>query len=194
MTAVVPLALRYLLVALAMAPAAARADDKPAFDVPREIALDIDGDGRMDRAVLVQRPDRVHSDLLITLAAGDDKHDPSRKPSILKADITTSRILAFESRGKSPRKQSLVIVSGCGGCSNDRRTTLTIVHRGGQFWVAGFAYAWDTRAGIGSCDINYLTGTGVMSRGLARDKPIKARFTPIRLADWSDRQRPKGCD
>ena len=82
------------------------------------------------------------------------------------------------------------------GCSNDTETSLTIIHRSGEFWVAGFTFNWDTRDyGIGGCDINFLAGKGVFSRGPnGRKKPIKARFAPIRLADWSDEKRPKACD
>jgi hypothetical protein len=73
-----------------------------------------------------------------------------------------------------------------GGCSNDIETKLTIVHRNGEFWVAGFSYGWETRDwGTGSCDINFLTGKGIRSRELAKSRPIEARFTRIKLADWS---------
>ena len=39
---------------------------------------------------------------------------------------------------------------GCGGCSNDYETTLTIISRGGEFLVAGFTYEWDTRYSAGT--------------------------------------------
>ena len=34
---------------------------------------------------------------------------------------------------------------------------------------------------------------GTSSRGLDKPKPIKARFKPVRLADWSEDREPKAC-
>ncbi len=94
----------------------------------------------------------------------------------------------------SKGRGSLVVQYGCGGCSNDTETTLTIVRRDGEFWVAGFSYGWETRDfGTGSCDINFLTGKGVRSQAFGKGKPIKARFTPVKLADWSVDKQPKAC-
>lgn len=172
------------IVALGMAPLSALAENAP--KVLNEVALDIDHDSKMDRAALVEAADGA--DLYIYLAA--ETLDLSRKPSILKKGLTTARILRFESDAKG----SLTVVSGCGGCSNDYATTLTIVYRGGQFLIGGVTYDRDTRTGTGSCDINFLTGKGVKSKGLAKDKPIKAKFAPIKLADWSEAKRPKACN
>jgi hypothetical protein len=161
-------------------------ESKPAS--PIETTLDIDHDGKMDRAAM------VGGDLYIYLSGGDEKLDLSRKPSFLKKDLATARVLAVESKaGRSP---ALVIKYGCGGCSNDFGTTLTIVHRGRQFIVAGVSYDWDTRSGIGSCDVNFVTGKGVATQGLGEDKRtrrLKGKFTPVKLADWSDDMRPKAC-
>jgi hypothetical protein len=165
----------------------ALADDAPSPKILNEITLDIDHDGKPDRAALVQTADGTDADLYVYLDS--EKIDLARKPSILKKSLTTTRILRFESDAKG----SLIVVSGCGGCSNDYATTLTIVVRGGQFWVGGVTYDWDTRTGTGSCDVNFLTGKGVRSRGLAKGKPIKAKFAPIKLADWSEAKRPKAC-
>jgi hypothetical protein len=177
------------IVALAIVPACAHADDKPPLKLPYEVVLDIDHDGKMDRAVLVDDPASGHADLYIYLAIGDEKLDLSRRPTFLKKNLTTARILRFESNGKG----SLIVMSGCGGCSNDYATTLTIVHRRGALLVGGVTYDWDTRNGIGSCDINYLSGKGVASRGTAKAKPIKGKFVPVKLADWSEEKRPQAC-
>ena len=175
---------------IAIASMPAMAENKPSMKVLNEITLDIDNDGKADRAALVEDPESVGADLYIYLGGGDEKLDLSKKPGFLKKDLADGLILGFESRVKG----SLIVKYGCGGCSNDHETTLTIVHRDGDFLVAGFTYAWDTRnEGIGGCDINFLSGKGVSSRGLGKSKPIQAKFKPIRLAEWSEHKHPKAC-
>jgi hypothetical protein len=157
-----------------------------------EAVIDINRDGRTDRAVLVRHTRGAAADLLIYLGAGTDALDLSRKPDIRKDDLAHGHVMQLETNSKG----SLVVHYGCGGCSNDYETTLTIVYRGGDFFVAGFSYNWETREGVGSCDINFLTGKGVRSQDLAKARPIKARFTPLKLADWSVDKQPslaKAC-
>ena len=174
--------------ALALVPALAHAQS-PA--VPSEVTLDFDHDGKLDRAVLVDRPAEGSTDLYIYLGAGAGKRDPSLKPTIVKRHLTNARTLRFEATAKG----SLIVMWGCGGCSNDFATTLTIVHRRGALWVGGVTYDWDTRAAIGTCDIDFLAGKGLRSDGPgAKAEPIKGRFRPIKLADWSEDMRPKACD
>jgi hypothetical protein len=171
-----------LFVALAVTAIDAHAEEEPTMRVIHEITLDIDHDGRIDRAALVKREVGSSADLLIYLATGDERLDLSRPPTILKKDLANGHVMGLESNGKG----SLQINFGCGGCSNDVETKLTIVHRAGEFWVAGFSYGWETRDwGTGSCDINFLTGKGIRSSELAKSRPIEARFTRIKLADWS---------
>jgi hypothetical protein len=142
-------ALKFAVV-LAMAPIGARAEGEPSMENPCEmtvlkqrceIALDIDRDGRMNRAVLVRHPTGPSADLSIYLAAGDDKIDPARKPAISREDLASGAVMQLGASGRG----SLTVGYGCGGCSDDVETTLTIVHRGGDFWVAGFICDWETR-------------------------------------------------
>ena len=171
-----------LFVMFAMAASGARAEAEPSARDIHQMALDIDRDGKLDRAALVRRPAGASADLLIYLASGDEKLDLSRPPTILKEALADGHVMGLESNGKG----SLIVNFGCGGCRNDVETKLTIVHREGNFWVAGFSYGWETQDwGRGSCDINFLTGNGIRSRGLAKGRPIKARFSRIKLADWS---------
>ena len=64
--------------------------------------------------------------------------------------------------------------------SNQYEPRMTIVDRGGEFLVAGFAQDWDMRASMGSCDINFLTGGG----GGARLAKPAIGNSPIKLVDW----------
>ncbi len=177
------------IVAIAMIPGCALAENTLPVKSPYEVTLDIDHDGKMDRAILVEAPSTGNGDLYIYLGTGAEKIDPTRKPAIVKKNLTTARILQIEGDGKG----SLIVMSGCGGCSNDYATTLTIVYRRGDFLIGGVTYDWDTRSGMGHCDINFLTGKGVKSRGLTKGKPFKVKITPVKLAEWSPERRPKSC-
>lgn len=181
--------------------------------------IDIDRDGHDDRAVLVRNPRTGDADLYIYLRAGgltpmpvrdftrepapgeetaleatDKATDPNaalsrRRPDIVKAGIAAARVFDFEKLGQG----SLIIQSGCGGCSNDTATRLTLVHRGGQFLIGGYAFTWDTRAGRGHCEINFLTGRGTLSVNGRKAKPLAGKFKPVRLADWRKDAPPKAC-
>jgi len=187
-----PWAALYLAAAVTMVPIRASAEEAASPGDRLETVLDFDRDGRMDRAVLVRHSRGAAADLLIYLGTGSEVLDLSRKPDIRKDDLANGHVMRLETNSKG----SLVIQYGCGGCSNDYETILTIVHRGGDFFVAGFSYHWETREGVGSCDINLLTGKGVRSRGQAKARSLKAKFTPVRLADWSVDKQPllaKAC-
>ena len=159
----------------------AHAAEKTSPDGPREITLDIDRDGKPDRAVLTRVPESADADLTIFLNAGTEALDPSRPPALLRKNLVSGHVIGLETKGKG----SLIVRYGCGGCSNDTETALTIIYRGGDFWVAGFTV---------NCDINYLTGKGVFSRGPnGKRKPISAKFKLTKLADWSDDKRPTAC-
>ena len=83
-------------------------------------------------------------------------------------------------------------MSGCGGCSNDYSTTLTIVYRGGEFLVGGYTYDWETRDTAGTCDINFLTGKGTLLDGIeGPGEPMADKFMPVKLADWSETRGPR---
>lgn len=182
------------LVALAAMAVPALAGDKPAF----ELSLDIDQDGAMDRAVVMQ-DDGGPADLYFYLATGEEKPDPSRKPDFVRKALTEDRILDLEAKGKG----SLAITS-CFGCGAIKSTedTLIIVDRRGQFLVGGYSRNWDwniqksdgtVETTIGDCDINYLTGKATASTNLDDGKPVKGRFKPVPLKDWSYEKRPKIC-
>jgi hypothetical protein len=166
-------------------------DDGPTIEPVYDIAIDLDNDGKLDRVAVVQHQDSAGSDLYVYLGQGDEKLDLTRKPDLFKKDIATERVADLEPGGEG----SLLLTYGCGGCSNDYETTLTIVYRGGKFLVAGFTQDWDTRDGIGSCDINFLTGQAVASRGLEDRSTAERKFKPVKLtlADWSEDDGAVAC-
>jgi hypothetical protein len=177
--------------ALALASRPALADAGPPKDGNFEVILDLDYDGKMDKAIITQPPGGGPADLAIYLSAGNGPLDPSRPPTFVKKNLTAQRVLALGDAGKG----TLIVQYGCGGCSNDEETSLRIVHRGGEFLIAGFDQAWDTREGLGRCEIDFLKGTRVVSQGLDGAKQARRKFAPVRLKleDWSDDQRAKAC-
>jgi hypothetical protein len=162
----------------------------PLIDGSYEISLDMDRDGRMDRAVIARDVVSPRVDLYIYLGAGDGVTDLSRPPAVLKRGLTTALVLGMESRDDG----ALVVSYGCGGCSDDNETTLSIAWRDGEFVVAAFAYAWDTRQGIGGCEIDFFTGAAFGWQGLDADRtPVDGTFVPEKLIDWSDDKAVEAC-
>ena len=206
-SALFPIAVIAALAAATLAPAvrAETPPTKPLF----ELTLDLDNDGTMDRVVLVGprdagtankgwsvigQDDRV--DLYIYLGAGDAPLDLSRPPTFRKDGIAIgerrNQILPLERSGKG----SLLVKTGYSLFSNYADETLTIVYRNGEFLVAGLSYDFELKSGEqGQCDINFLTGKGVASKGPhGKMKPIPGHFTPVKLADWSPKSYPKACN
>ncbi|WP_434721615.1 hypothetical protein [Mesorhizobium sp. RIZ17] len=179
-------------VALPATPTPAIAQNAPAF----ELKLDIDQDGKTDRAIILQEAGGP-ADLYIYLDV--EKPDPPRQPDFVKKRLTEDQVVDLEAKGKG----SLAITS-CSGCGAIKSTeeTLTIVYRRGKFLVGGYTRNWDwnqqTSSGVettlGDCDINYLTGKATASTDLEEGKPIKGKFRLVLLKDWSADRRPKACD
>jgi hypothetical protein len=183
----------------------ARAETKALF----EIARDIDRDGKMDRAVLVASegtgsysPDKDwfmidaagRADLYIYLDVGDAPLDLSRKPTFLKQGIVAgerqNQIFPLEARNGA-----LVVKTAYNRHSNWAPETLTIVHRRGEFLVAGFSRSTDMKNGEQNrCEINFLTGKGIVSKGVSgKARPLRQHFRAVKLAAWSAQFIPDVC-
>ena len=176
--------------ALAVADAHAQTPAKSPLDDRHDVTLDIDHDGKPDHAALVRNRETKELDLVIEPSTWNANPLMSRRLAFTKKAIASSLVLEFVAKGKN----SLVVTTGCGGCSNDVSTTLTIVHRGRDFVVAGYTLAWDTRTGSGTCEVNFLTGKGTLSRNCSKTRPLTGRFAPIKVDDWSNDNRPKECE
>jgi hypothetical protein len=177
---------------LATIPIRVSAEPGRSPEMLREITLDIDQDGKRDRAVLARNDDEnSYVDLYIYLGDDADKPDLSRKPSIVKRHLASGHV--YEMAGSA--NGLLRVEARCGGCSNDYDTAFSIVYRAGDFLIGGLSRSWELRDGsIGSCDVNYLTGKAVASKGLRkRNKAIRTVFRPIKLADWSEQKTPRAC-
>ncbi|MCV3239734.1 hypothetical protein [Mesorhizobium sp. ZC-5] len=208
----------------AIIPAPAFAGDKS--EALYEITLDIDKDGKSDRAVLVLvGPGRTdfnpltqeryglseeeNVDLHIYLGTGDDKLDLSRAPTFMKKAIIDRDETNWVQPLEKNDDGSLVLTSVYGwGARKSWGESLTIVHRGGDFLVGGYAKDWewanevrkadgtlDVETAIGGCDIDFLTGKAVASQGLDEEEtPIEGKFTPVKFADWPAGKLPEACE
>jgi hypothetical protein len=193
-----------------VAAAPAFAQDKPALTPIFDVVLDFDHDGVTDRAVLVAdvvagfyATDRTwfmlgrdaHADLLIYLHTGDGPLDPSRKPSFIKQNIATSEHNNQIFPPGKTAKGALLVKTAYNLFSNYADETLTIVLRNGTPVVGGLTYAFEWKNGEqGGCDINFLTGKGVASKGPDGKKAaIAGRFDAVTLREWSEKKYPRAC-
>ncbi len=160
-------------------------------DVVSAVTLDMNEDGRFDRAVLVEDEDTVTLFVYLSSRESDDRRE--RRLAIVKPAIAWNGgmwgqqpTLEVNARG------SLVVRSANESIGRDQWSqALTIVYKGGQFLVAGLTFnrrdSLDPEA-ASTCDLNYLAG-----QGNRNGKPIRLSGRTPLLADWSDEERPKEC-
>lgn len=160
-------------------------------DVLSAVTLDMNDDGRFDRAVLLEDGDAATLAVYLSVRGGEDRSE--RRLAILKRGAAwigamwgQQPSLAVGARG------SLLVHSANDSIGRDRWSqTLAVAYRNGDFVVAGLAFrrrdALDP-ATAGVCDLNYLTGQGVRN-----GKPVLVATRSPLLADWSDEERPKEC-
>ena len=209
-----------ILALLTLSGLPALAQDKPKLRVISEVSLDMNGDGKLDRIAVVSvgatdipdvRDDGTYwldqtesVDLYFYMDNGDKALDLSTQPSFIKKNIvdrdSTQAVSQLVQKGKASVK-----LDSCYGCgaSISQEESLTIVYRNGEFLVAGFSRNWDdnihssdadVNTTTGECDINFLTGHGVASKDVTlKVKPLRQKFAPVKLADWSTKKYPKAC-
>jgi hypothetical protein len=169
------------------------ADGKVALQdaVMDEVQLDLDNDGKTDRALLIRHGATSSADLYVYLDAGNHVFAPGIKPTIFKKDIASGAAIAI----KAEHNGELTITYGCGGCSDDTATKLRLVYRAGEVVISGFTLDWDTRTAIGRCQVDFATGKGFVAEGVEdRNKqPIKVTSGPIALSAWSDDKVAEIC-
>ena len=131
----------------------------------REITLDIDQDGKRDRAVLARNDDESsYVDLTIYLGDDADKPDLSRQPSIVKRHLASGHVYEMTPKATDRYASRFAAVGAA---------MMTILLSASfiapeTFWSAGLSRSWELRDGsIGRCDVNYLTGKGGGVEGAA---------------------------
>jgi hypothetical protein len=191
----------------------------PAVAAPRrdmlfDATLDLDGDGKLDRAVLVLvGPGRDATwdlsrgtypltegetvDLAIYLGTGDAPLDLAKSPTILKQNFIDREYAGWVQSLEVVNTRSLKVGWNYQpGSSHDLEEEITIVWRKGRFLVVGVDVFWENPNGLGNCQLNLSTGRGSRAEGeLPAPKPtFKAKVKPVPLEKWSAKTWPTQCD
>lgn len=143
------------------------------------VASDLDGDGMAETFTLIDSG-RSTVDLRIE-ASG--------------AELLTARNIAWKGGvGQQPELDlaangSVLLTSMNEAIGRDRwRMTLTIAYRAEAYRVAGFTFSWyDTldNENNGVCDLNLLTGRGVLSRNGGPDRVIRTDWNAPPVTEWN---------
>ncbi len=183
--------LKYVFAAFAILPLSAFAAT-PASIPPQKVISavtgDWNGDGSMDRAVLIDSGDS-NADIAIYLNDGNDGFKLAGfGPAVAfngglfgnSPELRVSKTGALQ-----VHSENIAI-----GRSHWERL-LTLSYRNGQFVVSGVTASYnDTmdRSAGGSCDLNLLTGKGTSDR-----KKIAIKSAPVALSQWNDDKMPAAC-
>ena len=173
--------MRSLVLFLALFAAPALAQEAPNW----EVTADLDQDGAPERYALKENGTGT-VDLVIDSRAGRataagiawDGGMAGQEPDLA---LGASGAVRLTSRNDS--------------VGRDRWTlTLTLAHRDGELRVAGVTYEWhdtlDPEGGWGSCDINLLTGQGVVV-GPAGQEEITVPYPAPAAWEWTDAEVPQ---
>ena len=160
-----------------------------------EIRADLNGDGIIDSANLVENINGGTAALNIILTRADGSEFLAvHAPGIVWVG---SAMAGQQPELRLTERGSLQVVSMNEAIGRDRwNQTLTIAYRQGRFKLAGYTYDWwDTLdvSNDGTCDINLLNGRGELLLGEERVKTtfrIGMRAMPVE--NW-DGEIPKVC-
>ena len=151
----------------------------------QSVAADLDGDGAAEVYSLLDNGTGT-VDLSVETASG----------------VTTFPAVAWTGgmAGQEPDlalgpSGSLLLTSRNDSVGRDRWTqTLTLAYRDGALKVAGITYArqdtLDLEAGWGTCDLNLLSGRGVVERPGGRHEVTVPGPAPL-LSDWQESDLPE---
>lgn len=170
--------------ALAAAPESVRPDR-----VLSVVTADWNGDGSMDRALLVQGEDAADLFIYLSAGPGEDMRLAVYAPGLAWTGILFGTLAELRLTANAA---SLQVFSQNDAVGRDRWTnTLTLVYRDGVFLVGG--YTLETRDTLEprnatSCDVNLLTG-----RGIADGKAFRSATRAVPVAQWPPDGKPEGC-
>jgi len=162
-------------------------------DVLSVITADWNHDGHMDRAVLIENREMGGADLIIYIGTKDGM-----------VEDTYAAQIAWQGGmwGQQPSLSlsdsgSLLLHSLNSSIGRDRwENTLTIAYRNEVFVVAGFTYSYyDTldHDNNGYCDLNLLTGRGVVALNGDAEQEIDGIAFGGYVSEWHMENFPGEC-
>jgi hypothetical protein len=157
----------------------------PAQEMVARLVADLDGDGREETAVL-HDTDRIALEIL----DGDGRLAASSPEIVWRGPPNEGPDLATNAAG------SLVVRSANWGIGRGKwEMAVTVAFRQGRFVVAGLTVEMVDTLVPGSdmrCDLNLLTGRGVIERaGRAREVRLAERAPPVEA--WDERAILRLC-
>jgi len=152
------------------------------------VSSDLNRDGLAERFTLIERDGTA--DLLID----DTGSAPVVAPGIVwSGGIGQKPELELASNG-SVRLISMNEAIG----RNRWHLTLTIAFRQGRYMVAGYTYGWyDTlnNEDNGICDLNLLTGKGILQKGDGPKQPVRTTMRAVPVTSFTENHPiPQVCD
>jgi hypothetical protein len=153
-----------------------------------ELAVDLNADGAMDRAVLDQGSDGL--ELSISLSKNGTAPDAAAAPDFVRQAIGAG-VASGLAKGE---KGELLLAYGCGGCSNDTTSMLSITVKEGEFVVSRYQLDWDTREGSGQCIIDYAAGKGELTIDVEeKTTSLQGPFKMKKLSEWDEVTQDEAC-
>lgn len=153
-----------------------------------ELAIDLNGDGVMDRAVLDQGPDGL--ELSVSFSKNGVAPDANAVPDFIRKALGSG---AASGLAKGEMGE-LLLAYGCGGCSDDTTSMLSITLNAGQFVVSRYQLDWETREGSGQCIIDYAAGTGQLKIDVEeKTTMLQGPFKTKQLSEWDEVTQEEAC-
>lgn len=177
---------RHVALALPLILASATVVAQP---LAQPVTYDLDGDGAAETFTLIDAGDN-RADLRIEEAGAE---------ILVAPNIAWTGGIGQQPELDLAQNGSVLLTSMNESIGRDRwRLTLTIAFRHGQYVVAGYTFAWyDTLdpENNGLCDLNLLTGKGLLSKNGGTDRAIRTDWAARPVAEWSaDIAPPDICE
>ncbi|MEJ5219513.1 hypothetical protein WG622_14750 [Cognatishimia sp. D5M38] len=144
-----------------------------------EVSSDLDGDGSAEIFRLTGQEDG-DADLVI---------DTDRWQLIIKDFVWHGAGFGQEASLALAPNGSVQVMSMNESIGRNRwRLTLTIAYRDQAYRVAGYTFTWYDTLDLensGNCDVNLLSGKGLLALGDKDPEPIRVTWGAVKITDWT---------
>ena len=160
----------------------------PASAEVSRLSADLDGNGVAETFTLT-----ISDSDYATLSVTGDGKEVSTGPF-----VWYGRMAGFEPYLELAPSGSVLVYSGNEGIGRGRwNAALTLAFRDGAYRVAGYTYRWhDTidHDNYGTCDINLLTGRGLLKKGDGPEEEIRTTAHALSVTEWTlHSSEPEEC-